>query len=205
MHSHTQEAHLNKERLGYQQQRIANITHICIFSCTHSQEAQLNKERLDCQQQCIADITHICIFSCTHTQEAQLNKERLDYQQQRIAEVAASNEARQQKLEGINEQRRLMQVWNKVVARVYVYIPVMRVCLCMCVYQDAREQKEVDNGRAGASIHFSFCVRRSYLIRVGQNCIYTLYMTVCMVISLKKIPYTHHIYVYMYGSGQPYT
>ena len=29
--------------------------------------------------------------------------------------------------------------------------------------------------------------------RVGQNRIYTLYMTVCMVISLPKIPYVHCI------------
>ena len=29
-------------------------------------------------------------------------------------------------------------------------------------------------------------------------------MTVCMVISLLKIPYVHRIYRYMYGSSQPY-
>jgi hypothetical protein len=29
-------------------------------------------------------------------------------------------------------------------------------------------------------------------------------MTVCMVISLLIIPYIHRIYVYTYGSGQPY-
>ena len=31
--------------------------------------------------------------------------------------------------------------------------------------------------------------------RVGQNCIYTPYMTVYMVISLPKIPYIHLIYM----------
>ena len=31
--------------------------------------------------------------------------------------------------------------------------------------------------------------------RVGQNRIYTPYMTVCMVNSLPKIPYTHRIYM----------
>ena len=31
--------------------------------------------------------------------------------------------------------------------------------------------------------------------RVGQNCIYTPYMTACMMISLLKIPYVHRIYV----------
>ena len=33
------------------------------------------------------------------------------------------------------------------------------------------------------------------IVRVGQNRIYTPYMTVCMVISLLKIPYVHRIYV----------
>jgi hypothetical protein len=40
--------------------------------------------------------------------------------------------------------------------------------------------------------------------RVGQNRICTPYMTVCMVISLLKIPYIYRIYVCMYGLGQPY-
>ena len=40
--------------------------------------------------------------------------------------------------------------------------------------------------------------------RVGQNRIYTPYMTVCIVISLPKVPYTHRINLKMYGSGQPY-
>ena len=34
--------------------------------------------------------------------------------------------------------------------------------------------------------------------RVGQNRIYTLYMTVCMVIFLLKIQYVHRIYVLIY-------
>jgi hypothetical protein len=46
--------------------------------------------------------------------------------------------------------------------------------------------------------------------RVGQNRVYTPYMTVYMVISLPKMPYTHRIYmvlanptntVCIYGSG----
>jgi hypothetical protein len=40
--------------------------------------------------------------------------------------------------------------------------------------------------------------------RVGQNRICTPYMTVCMVNYLLKMPYIHHIYVCMYGFGQPY-
>jgi hypothetical protein len=39
--------------------------------------------------------------------------------------------------------------------------------------------------------------------RVGQNCICTPYITVCMVIFLPKIPYICCIYVCMYGCGQP--
>jgi hypothetical protein len=37
-----------------------------------------------------------------------------------------------------------------------------------------------------------------HISRVGQNCIYTPYMTVYMVNSLPKIPYTHRIYIYIY-------
>ena len=33
--------------------------------------------------------------------------------------------------------------------------------------------------------------RRTHMARVGQNRIYTPYMTICMVISLPKIPYIH--------------
>jgi hypothetical protein len=40
--------------------------------------------------------------------------------------------------------------------------------------------------------------------RVGGNRTCTPYMTVCMVTSLPKIPYTHRLYVCMYGFGQPY-
>jgi len=44
-----------------------------------------------------------------------------------------------------------------------------------------------------------------HVCRVGQNRIYTPYMTVCMVISLFKIPYIYRINVCIYGLGQPYT
>ena len=33
------------------------------------------------------------------------------------------------------------------------------------------------------------------ICRVGQNCIYTPYMTVHLVISLPKLPYIHRIYM----------
>ena len=36
------------------------------------------------------------------------------------------------------------------------------------------------------------------ICRVGQNRIYTLYMTVCMVNSLPKILYTHRIYIWFW-------
>ena len=42
------------------------------------------------------------------------------------------------------------------------------------------------------------------MCRVGQNRVYTPYMTVCMMISLPKIPYIHRKYLKMYVSGQPY-
>ena len=35
------------------------------------------------------------------------------------------------------------------------------------------------------------------MIRVGQNRIYTPYMTVYLVISLPKMPYINRIYIYM--------
>jgi hypothetical protein len=37
-----------------------------------------------------------------------------------------------------------------------------------------------------------------YICRVGQNRIYTPYMTVNLVISLPKIPYTHRIYIWFW-------
>ena len=41
---------------------------------------------------------------------------------------------------------------------------------------------------------------------VGQNHIYTLYMTVYLVIPCQKYRiYTAYIYIYIYGSGQPYS
>jgi hypothetical protein len=39
-----------------------------------------------------------------------------------------------------------------------------------------------------------------HMIRVGRNSIYAPYMTVYMMKSLPKLPYTHHIFI---GSGQP--
>jgi hypothetical protein len=39
---------------------------------------------------------------------------------------------------------------------------------------------------------------QNHIYRVGQSCIYTLYMTVCLVISLPKMPYVHRIYIYIW-------
>jgi hypothetical protein len=36
---------------------------------------------------------------------------------------------------------------------------------------------------------------KAHIVRVGQNRIYALYMTVYLVISLPKIPYIHRIYM----------
>jgi len=42
------------------------------------------------------------------------------------------------------------------------------------------------------------CSRQLQVCRVGQNRIYTPYMTVYLVDSLQKIPYMHRIYIYIY-------
>ena len=42
-------------------------------------------------------------------------------------------------------------------------------------------------------IHIISCPQ--HVFRVGQNCIYTPYMTVYLVISLPKLPYIHRIYM----------
>ena len=47
------------------------------------------------------------------------------------------------------------------------------------------------------------CLVLCVVCRVGQNCISAPYMTLCMVISLLKMPYVHRIYLKMHGSGQP--
>jgi len=40
----------------------------------------------------------------------------------------------------------------------------------------------------------------SLIFRVCQNCMYALYMTVYLVISLPKIPYIHRIYMVLANS-----
>jgi hypothetical protein len=84
--------------------------------------------------------------------------------------------------------------------------PTFSVHDCMCILLHS-----FDSPSLTALLHMHLCVP-SYTAawtlhlthRVGQNRIYTPYMTVCMVISLPKIPYIHRIHLYMYGSGQPY-
>jgi hypothetical protein len=51
-----------------------------------------------------------------------------------------------------------------------------------------------ENGATGACTAF-MCVAPMVEIRVGQNRIYTPYMTVYLVISLPKLPYIHRIYM----------
>ena len=51
----------------------------------------------------------------------------------------------------------------------------------------------------------SIVLQNCFLYRVGQNRICTLYMTVCMLISLLSIPYIHLVYIFMHGFGQPYS
>jgi len=41
------------------------------------------------------------------------------------------------------------------------------------------------------------CNSSCRVFRVGQNCTFTPYMTVYLVISLPKIPYIHRIYIYI--------
>jgi hypothetical protein len=43
------------------------------------------------------------------------------------------------------------------------------------------------------------------MCRVGQNRLYTLYMTIRLVISPVKNTHLHRIYIYICGSGQLYT
>ena len=43
-----------------------------------------------------------------------------------------------------------------------------------------------------------FCSRFLLLLRVGQNRICTLYMPLCLMKSLQKIPYIHRIYIYIW-------
>ena len=48
----------------------------------------------------------------------------------------------------------------------------------------------------GTSAHRLQCLIQCHMCRVGQNRIYTPYLTVYMVNSLPKIPYTHRMYIY---------
>jgi len=54
-------------------------------------------------------------------------------------------------------------------------------------------------------VHSPYMVCTFAIHRVGQNQMYTPYITVYSVIFLPKIPYIHRICIlYIYGSGQPY-
>jgi hypothetical protein len=56
------------------------------------------------------------------------------------------------------------------------------------------EVHEITSASCTMLMHINCCI-----YRVGQNSIHTPYMTICMVISLLKIPYAHHtVYTYEY-------
>jgi len=61
------------------------------------------------------------------------------------------------------------------------------------------EQNTARTTAKGAHVFWS-C--KSQIHRVGQNRMYTPYMTVCLVISLPKIPYTNRIYIWFWPSLQ---
>ena len=68
------------------------------------------------------------------------------------------------------------------------------------------------------SVHTDFWQGNHQICKVGQDRIYTPYMTVCLIKSLQNMPYIHRIYMVLasptnmprytlciYGSGQPYS
>jgi hypothetical protein len=83
------------------------------------------------------------------------------------------------------------------------------LCLCLCVccfstddgdagipYRTPQANTASDVWRRGAESWYE------RILRVGQNRIYTPYMTVSLVIYLPNILYIHRVYIY--GSGQLY-
>jgi len=77
------------------------------------------------------------------------------------------------------------------------------VCVCVCIYAFKTPVAAHVIHRYPSIPFHSNWNQMCNACRVGQNRIYTPYMTVCMVISLLKIPYVHRMYVYMFGSGPP--
>ena len=76
---------------------------------------------------------------------------------------------------------------------VYIYAGLARTIQIHCVYTVFWQGN-----------HQHTVVYGVHIRRVGQNHISAPYITVCMVISLLKIPCTHCIYLQNYGSDQPY-
>jgi len=88
--------------------------------------------------------------------------------------------------------------YTKVMIRVgqnHTFTPYMTVCM----YGDFPAKNTVFTPYIYIYIHiYGFGQPYTYTkvkIRVGQNRIYTPYMTVCMMISLPKTPYLHRIYL----------
>ena len=86
-------------------------------------------------------------------------------------------------------------------AFVYVCVCVpVRVCecvnVCMCVQGCAYACMGEERLPLPVLLN-SFDV--AYIIyKVGQNRIYTPYMTVCLMKSLQKMPYIHHVYIWFW-------
>jgi len=72
------------------------------------------------------------------------------------------------------------------------------VCACVCARANGILSKIVHDAIAGVrpcGLEHQPVLLIVLMCRVGQNHIYTPYMTVCLVISLQKILYVHRIHM----------
>ena len=69
------------------------------------------------------------------------------------------------------------------------------VCVCVCCTYNVECEYVCMFEGEGVGVGVWCVVVTQHLCRVGQNRIYTPYMTVCMVISLPENPYINFIYL----------
>ena len=90
---------------------------------------------------------------------------------------------------------RCLVYWH-IHTRTHVNIHIERCLVChISALQLQLWKRRQVSWKWVSALERTVCEEVGFMCRVGQNRIYTPCMTVCMVISLPKIPYIHRIYL----------